>query len=340
MEMKKFLFGMLVFILLGSTVWAAGQGEGSEAGGKKTVIKIANWYADSHPQNVSLRKFKEIVEAKTEGNIEVQIYPNCQLGHEDTFNESVKKGTVEMGVPGVMMCNEVPRIAIAEMPFLFEGWDHARSVFRGEIGEEIYDGLIEEAGIRPLAWTVNGFREISSNRKLETLDDFDGLRLRLPPLDYYVKMGDALGVNVVTNAFNELFTSMEQKVVDAQDNPYPTDRASKFNEVQSYILETRHMFSPNIWIINEEFFQSLPEEYQQIVLDAADEAAEFNWDLSQQKDDEDKKWLSENGVTITIPSKELKDEIIGLMESEVYGWYYEQYPGTEELARKIRAAAN
>jgi tripartite ATP-independent transporter DctP family solute receptor len=347
--MKKLLLLIVSIVLIFSMVACSNTSQDKEtndtqqssteksADGEEIVIKIANWYAESHPQNVSLNKLKEIVETKSEGQMKVEIYPNSQLGSEDTFIESVKKGTVEMGVPGIMMCKEVPKIAIGEMPFLFDGWDHVREVLRGPIGEEIYDGLIEKAGVRPLAWTVNGFREISSNREIKSMEDFEGMRLRLPGLNYYIKMGEALGANVVTNSFSELFTSMEQKVVDGQDNPYATDRASKFNEVQEYILETRHMFSPNIWIVNEEFFQSLSDEQQQILLDAVNEAADHNWDLSEQKDEEDKQWLADNGMKITVPSDEFKAEIVEVMEDNVYDWFYEEYPGTKELAEKIRA---
>ena len=301
-------------------------------------IKVANWYAPAHPQNVSLTKLKEILAERTDGKIELQIFPNCQLGHETTFIESVKTGTVEMGVPGIMMCKTVPRIAVVELPFLFEGWEHAQKVLRGPIGEEIYAGLIEKGGVRPLAWTVNGFRQISSNKPITKFEDFNGLRLRLPPLPYYIKMGKALGANPITTSFEELFTALEQKVADGQDNPYPTDRASKFYEVQSNILETNHMFSANIWMINEKFFQSMPQEYQTIFLDAVKEAADFNWELSIKKDQEDKKWLQEKGgITVAVPDEAFRKQIQDSQKS-VYDWFYNEYPGSKEMAEKIRAA--
>ncbi|MGD8401454.1 MAG: TRAP transporter substrate-binding protein, partial [Bacillota bacterium] len=276
---------------------------------KTGTIKVSHWFASDHPQNMSLIKFKQIVEKKTKGNIKVQLYPNCQLGSEETYIESVKKGTVEMGVTGVRMCKEVPTIAICEMPFLFENWDHVQKAMRGPIGEKIYAGLIQKAGVRPLAWTVNGFRQISSRSPINKFEDFKGMRLRLPGVDYYIKMGKALGVNPITTPFSELFTALEQKVADGQDNPYPTVRASKLYEVQKYILETNHMWSPCIWIMNEKFYQGLPRNYRKIIDAAVKKAADYNWKLSIKKDIEDKKWLMDSGMKVTVPVATFKKKM-------------------------------
>lgn len=302
-------------------------------------LKIANWYAQDHPQNQSLEMFKEIVETETNGDIEVDIYPNNQLGPEEEFIGSVKSGIVEMGVPGMMMSNDIPLIALAEMPFLFEGWEHAQEALTGEIGEEITNGLIEEAGVRNLAWTVNGFRQFSANTELDSIDAFNNLRLRLPGVDYYVEMGEALGANVITMAFSELFTALEQGTVDAQDNPYPTVLSSSLYEVQNHMLESNHIFSPNLWIINEDFFQGLPSEYQDIIESAADEASRYNWEISMEMDEAAKQELKDNGITIVEPDDNFRNELVESQE-EVQQWFFENYPGSEEVAERIRELAN
>ena len=306
----------------------------SYAGGYK--IKIATWYAEGHPQIDSLKLFQEKIEKGSNGEIKVEIYPSSQLGSEEAFIDSVKRGIVEMGVPGMMTSKDLPKIAIAEMPFRFDGWDHVQKALLGPIGEEIVDGYLEASGARVLAWTVNGFREFSSKFLIDSFDDLKDMRLRDPGVEYYVKMAEAFGANPTPMPFSELYSALETGVVDGQDNPYPTVRASGLWEVQPYLLESRHIFSPNLWIVNEKFFQKLPENYQKLVLSAAKEAAAYNWELSIKKDTEDAEWLRSQGITITIPSPELKNALRD-SQKDVYTWFYETYPGTKELAEKIRA---
>ncbi|MCG8482115.1 MAG: TRAP transporter substrate-binding protein [Clostridia bacterium] len=337
--MNKKIVSVLLIVTLLLTLGGCGKNEQGEVGGtpsEKTIkIKIANWYAIDHPQNIALEKFKELVETNSDKQIEVQIYPNSQLGSEDTFIDSVKKGSVEMGVPGIMISKDAPSIAVAEIPFLFDSWEHARKVLQGSLGDEIVKDLIPKAGVRNLAWTVNGFREISSNREISKFEDFEGLRLRVPNVPYYVEMAKALNTNPIAMPFSELFTALEQKVVDGQDNPYSTVKASKIYEVQSHMLETRHIFSPNLWVINEEFYQSLSEENQNIIIDAAKEAADLNWELSIRKDLEDKESLEEAGIKIITPDEAFKKKLIE-SQAPVYQWFYDKYPGMEDLAERIR----
>lgn len=335
--MKKYIVLLLVMLLMLSSLTGCGSKEETTVNqGESVTIKIANWYAPDHPQNTSLEKFKEIVESKSNGQMKVEIFPNNQLGAEETFIDSVKQGTVEMGVPGMMMSRDIPTIAIAEMPFLFRDWNHVRSVLTGPLGEEITAGLVEKAGVRNLAWTVNGFRQISSSKPINKFEDLEGLRLRVPNVPYYLEMAKGFSANPIAMPFSELFTALEQKVVDGQDNPYPTVKASSIYEVQPYMVESRHIFSANLWIINEKFYQSLSDSQRTILQEAVKEAAELNWDLSIKKDDEDKAFLVNKGVKVVNPDEEFKQKLVN-SQNEVYEFFYKTYPGTEELAEKIRA---
>lgn len=114
--------------------------------------------------------------------------------------------------------------------------------------------------MRCLAITVNGFRQTSSNKPMYSMDDLKGQKLRTPNIPHFIQMMDCLGVTSVPMAMSEIFNALETKVADGQENPYPTIYTSSFYEVQKYILESNHMFSPNFWIINEAFYQSLTDE--------------------------------------------------------------------------------
>ncbi|KJS84471.1 MAG: hypothetical protein JM58_10670 [Peptococcaceae bacterium BICA1-8] len=302
---------------------------------KTYEIKVATWFDPTHPLVKSLEKFKEIIETKTEGNVKVSIFPSSQLGSEDTFIDSVKAGTVEMGISGTMINTYAPLIAVAEKPYLFQSWDHAkRAYFDEKIGDIMAEGIIDKAGFRVLGESVNGWRMISSSKKINTFEDLKGLRLRVPNVPYYIKMAEAWGATATPMSLAELFTALEQKVVDGQDNPYATVKTSSFYEVQPYMVHTGHLFTPNFWILNEKFFQSLSEDYQKIVEDAAVEAILYNWKISQENEEADMKFLEEHGVKIVMPDEEFKTKLV---ESQKVNdaWWFEKYPGSEELVKKI-----
>lgn len=336
---KRFLVLMLIVSLVTMTFAACGGEKtgdtSSDSPVKVKTIKIAHWYAEDHPQHKSLLKFKELVEERSEGSLKVDIYPNSQLGSEDVFDDSVSQGTVEMGSAGTLIQKFVPKIAITEAPFLFEGWDDAEAILTGEIGEFITEDLIEAADIRCLAITVNGFRQFSSNKSMETIDHFKGQRFRTPNIPHFIQMMEQLGSLAVPMAMSEIFTALEQKVVDGQENPYPTIHTSSFWEVQDYVLESNHMFSPNFWIMNNTFYESLTDKEREAVDSSIKEAAEYNWDISKQADEDAKQFLIDHGVTVQIPDEAYKQALRD-SQKPVYEWFFAEKEGSEEVVEKIR----
>lgn len=302
---------------------------------KTYEIKVATWFDPGHPLIESLEVFKEKVEAGTNGNVKVSIFPSSQLGSEDTFIDSVKAGTVEMGIPGTMINTYAPLIAVAEKPYLFKSWEHAKRAYLEEnLLERMSEGIVEKAGFRILGASVNGWRMLSSSKPINTFEDIAGQRIRVPNVPYYIKMVEAWGATATPMSLSELFTALEQKVVDGQDNPYATVRASSFYEVQPYMVHTAHLFTPNFWIINEKFFQSLPEEYQKVVTEAADEAIKYNWKISEERENDDKKFIESQGVKIVMPDEEFRTKLI---ESQKVNdeWWFTNYPGSKELVEWI-----
>ncbi|MCC3648592.1 TRAP transporter substrate-binding protein [Cytobacillus oceanisediminis] len=341
MKNKK-LFGLAATALASFLILAGCGGEeagGGNGGGKKKVIKVAHYFAEDHPQNVALKeKFKTIVEEETNGELEVQLYPNSTLGAEKEFYDGVRNGTIEMGIPGLIMQADIPKMAAPEWPFLFKDFDHAKKVLNGPIGDELTEDLESEHGVKPLAWSANGFRMISSNKTIDSLEDLDGLRLRMPNIPNYIELGKLLGANVTPLPISEVFTAMEQKVVDGQDNPIATVRASGWYEVQSDILESKHMFSPNLYIINSNFWNGLTEEQQKIIEKASKEAAEYEFELLEKSYEEDKKFLEDNGLKFTAPSEEFSAEMEEAAQP-LYEEIYSEFDWAKDLADRIRAEA-
>ncbi|MGG0286516.1 TRAP transporter substrate-binding protein [Peribacillus butanolivorans] len=340
MKKRKF-YGFATSVTLAGVLLLAGCGSEEEkssgTGVEKKTIKVAHYFAEDHPQNIALKeKFKTIVEKESNGELEVQIYANSTLGAEKEFYDGVRSGTIEMGIPGLIMQADIPKMGVPEWPFLFRDFEHVKSVLNGPIGEELTEDLNPKHGVTPLAWSANGFRMFSSNRTIESMDDFDGLRLRMPNIPNYIKLGESLGTNVSPLPISEVFTALEQKVVDAQDNPIATLRSSGWNEVQSDVLESKHMFSPNIYIINSKFFNGLTKEQQKIIETAAKEAAAYEFELLEQSYEDDKKFLQDNGIKFTTPDESFTQEMIKASQP-VYDEVFAENDWAKELVGKIKA---
>jgi len=323
----------MLFTLLLASILAVGCG-GPSAGGDAKTIKVANYFADDHPQNVALReKFKPMVEAKTD--LRVQIYGNSRLGAEKEFYDGVRNGTIEMGIPGMIMQADIPKMGIPELPFIFKDLDHAHEVLKGPLGEELTADLEKEHGVKALAWSANGMRMFSSNKPLRRMEDFRGFRLRMPNIPNYIAFGKALGANVTPMPISEVFTALEQGVVDGQDNPIATLRASGWYEVQSYVLESNHMFSPNLYIINSGFWNRLSPREQEVIAEAAKESAAYEWELLKKSIEEDKKFLKDQGIRFIVPDKRFRAAMEKAAEP-IYQQFYREHPETKDLIERIR----
>lgn len=353
--MKKILVLLLVATLFTISFAACGQSDDSSAKEETGIeksgdtaasksndeqksykIKITNMLAADHPESLTMFKFKELIEERSEGNITVEVYPNSQLGPPETYIDSLLQGAVEMALPGTTFAERHPLIATPELPFLMRDWDHARKVLTGELGKEMVAGLPEKLGVRGLGWTPVSFRVVTSNFPIESFEDFEGMRLRVPNIPFYIEFAKGLNTNPITMSFTELFTGLEQKVVDGQENPYATIQANKFYEVQPYVLDTKHMFTSHPWFVNEKFYQSLTDEYKQMVEECVTEAIEYSYEISIKAEQDAIDYIQEQGVEILYPDDQFRQKLVE-SQKETREFFFDQYPGSEELAKKIEA---
>ncbi len=348
MKATKNLFKVISTTLLASALLLAGCGSSEDSStsagtgneNQPIKIKVANFFAEDHPQNIALReKFKPMVEEGSNGALEVEIYPNNQLGAEEEFYSGVRNGTIEMGVSGMAMQSAVEKLAVPEWPYLFEDYEHAKKIFFGPIGEELHEDIESIHGVKALAWSANGFRMFSAKQPIETIEDFNHLRLRMPNIPNYIELGKRLGANITPLPMSEVFTGLEQNVIDGQDNPIATLRSSGWYEVQTDVLESYHMFSPNIFVVNSNFWNNLSPELQQVVQEAADVYAEYEFSLMEKSYEDDKKFLEEQGIKFSAPSPELRQAMIDAVQP-MYDEFYNQYDWAKDLVERIKAEAN
>jgi len=308
---------------------------GTTSASENYKLKVATWHAPEHPVTKGLQKYKELVESKSGGRIQVQVFPSATLGPEDTYIDSVKKGNVEMGITGTLIGRDVPVINLGELPFLFDGWDHAKRVFLGQIGRDMTAPLSSKAGVRNLTFFADGFRVISSNTDVSSFEKLKGMRLRVPNTPVYVEMAKGFGANPITLAFSEVFTAIETKVVDGQENPAATIRSSRFYEVQKQILDSKHMFSPRLLVINEKLLGGMSPDLQKAVTDSAIEAAEYQWQISMDAEKNDLEFMKGKGTNVVVPDEQFKAKLRDSQKG-MYEWFFGKYPEAKPFFTAIR----
>lgn len=318
--MKKALCAMFAVMLLASAA-QAGQ----------VVIRLAHWAAATHPVTQSVDFFKEGIEKESGGAITVNHFPNNQLGSEDTFIDQVQRGTIQMAISGTLIKKDEPNVGLIDTPFVIESWEHARKVYLDDPrGAQILSGkYTEKTKTHIKGFVINGFREVTSKNPITTMDEFAKLKLRVPNNEIYVRFFKALGVNAVMMPMTEIYNALETNVVDGQENPYATIKSTGFWEVQKGVLETRHIFSTSPVLVNGRFYDRLSAEHKELLDKWIAKLIEHNWELSEKDDNESRKFIQDNGVTIVEMDDALRQEFNGRL-GEFYTWLEGQIPVAKE----------
>lgn len=276
----------------------------SSSGFAKTVIKLGTSTQPSHIYNLAAERFGEIVAEKSGGEIEVQVFPAGQLGSERDMVEGLQLGSLEMTLTSTgPMGNFVPQVKLFNLPFLFKDRESCYQVLDGEIGTQIADRFVK-VGIRSLGWFENGFRNITNSKvAVNKPEDMKGIKIRVMEDDVFILTMKALGASPLPMAFGELYTALEQKTVDAQENPLAVIHSSRFFEVQKYLAMTGHFYSPAVLLISEITWQTLSPEQQAIITDAAAQARDYERELSLKADQELEAACAKEGMVVTHPDK-------------------------------------
>ncbi|MDT8893067.1 TRAP transporter substrate-binding protein [Halomonas sp. I1] len=270
---------------------------GSQAGlAADFTLKFGHLANEENIWHQAAVKFKEEVEANSDGRIEVQLYPNEQLGAEMDVINSIQLGTADMTITGESLQNWAPKAAMMAVPYAFRDSEHLEQAVEGEIGEEIEAQITERANLVPLAWFERGPRHLTSNRPIEKPEDLDGLRLRVPNVPLFVDTWEALGARPTPMAFSEVFTSLQQNTIEGQENPLSLIESASFDEVQDYVNLTGHVRSWIYVVIGKDKLDSMPEDLQQVVFEAADTMQAHEADLFAEDEERLRQDLEERGM--------------------------------------------
>jgi tripartite ATP-independent transporter DctP family solute receptor len=270
--------------LLHSTLPAAALSVGpyvSRARGAEFVFKAATNLVASHPTNVRLTEAAERILKETDGRLEIQIFPNSQLGGETALLNQVRSGGVEIFMIGALIVSSaVPITAINGVGFAFSSYGQVWKAMDGNLGAFVREGIAKAGLYAPARPWDLGFRQISSSvHPIRTIDDLQNMKIRVPGSAAYTNVFKALGASPVSIPYPEVYSALQTKIVDGQENPLALIATSKFYEVQKYVSLTNHIWDGFWCLINAAAWQSLPAAIQEI--------AEKNINASglQQRDD-------------------------------------------------------
>ncbi|GHS87496.1 periplasmic substrate-binding transporter [Synergistales bacterium] len=267
-------------------------------------------------------KFKELVEAGTSGAVTVTIFPNAKLGDERNLLESLKMGTVDMGIiTGGPIINFLPGFGVLDLPFLFSNPEQAYKVLDGPIGDKFKKDM-EGQGWKTLAYGERGFRNLTnSKRPVAKPDDMKDLKIRVMQNPIYIDSFTALGANAVPMAWTEALTALQQGTIDGQENPLNVIAAYNINESNKYLSITRHAYAPNVIMMSLRTWNKLTPDQQKVVQESADAAAKYNRDVDNESEAAWLQSLKDKGMQVTEPDIALFRDAV----KSVYDKYEVQY---------------
>lgn len=255
-------------VLAGAAASIAMPSIGARA--QATVIRWGEMLAPNHPQVQMIDRIAKEVKEKTSGRVDIQSFPNGQLGSGKDMMDSVASGALHMTTDGAAALGSyLPQLSVIEAPYLWRDAAHMAKAGGSDIFKAMNEDLVKKRGIRMLSVTYYGKRHITTGKKeVKSVADMKGFKLRVPPVDTFRAMAEAWGAQATPINFNELYLALSQGAVDGQENPLPTIASAKLPEVQKFLVLSGHIITPRLVVANEDFLKKLSPA-DRAVVDAA-----------------------------------------------------------------------
>ncbi|WP_367716174.1 DctP family TRAP transporter solute-binding subunit [Nitratireductor sp. GISD-1A_MAKvit] len=281
------------------------------AANAETTLKVGHVFAADHPWQIALEGLSKDVAEATGGEVVIQVYPSSQLGGDREVAEGLQLGTVEMGLFGTGALQVLDkRLIIEELPYAWPTREKAYAAVDGELGDALAE-ILAAKNINTLSWWESGYRHITNSaRPIETPEDLKGIKLRVPEAELRLDTFRELGALPTPMAFSEVFTSLQQKVVDGQENPLATIYASKFYEVQDNLALSGHIWGSAILTISSKAWDKLTDEQKTILREKAEIWKEKEREMIRASDEEVLAKLEAEGMKITRPDPAAFQEMV------------------------------
>jgi tripartite ATP-independent transporter DctP family solute receptor len=311
-------------------------GSVSSEAAAKYKMKYAGVGSDTHPNTKAAAELAAFLAEKSNGELEMSVFRNAALGGDRQVTEGMQIGTVELGVVGssVLVAFE-PKVGVFDFPFIFKTEEAAYKALDGEVGDTIRELLLKK-GLRVLAYGTNGYRHTTNSRNpIHKPEDLKGLKIRTMENPIFVEMFKLMGASPTPMSFSELFTALQQKTVDAQENPILLIYSSKLYEAQKYISKTGHVYAVAPLLMSETFYQSLPPEHQKTVIEGGKFFEKRQRELMHENEELFETEMRKAGIEINELTSEEKDEFIKTCQ-EIYT-KFEASVGKDLLDKAIAA---
>ena len=268
---------------------------------KPEILKMSVTTADSSTWTIGAEKFAELVKEKTGGKVEVKVYPNEQLsgGNQGKGVEMLGSGSIDLSFHSNIIYSIMDeKFGVISLPWLLPDYKTADEKLAGTGGAAI-NKLLLEKGVIGLGFGENGFRQLTNSKKeIKTVADMKGLKIRIPGIKMYIALYKALGANPTAMNFSEVFTSLQQKAIDGQENPMDVISSSKLYEVQKYMSVWNYSYDSIILGMNKAKFDSFSPEIQKAIQEAATEACKFQVSLNREKAETQLKDFKDKGMVV------------------------------------------
>ncbi|MEX2291113.1 MAG: DctP family TRAP transporter solute-binding subunit [Mycobacteriales bacterium] len=298
---------------------ARGGGGGGAEGEQSYTIKFAHVVTPQTPKGQAAEKFKEVLEQESDGRITVEIYPNSELYGDKDELQALQSGAVQMLAPASAKFTTIaPQLQVLDLPFLFGSVEDIPEVASPgtAAGKAIFENeALGTKNIKVLNLWDNGLKQLSSNKQMTAPADLKGLRFRIQPSDVLRSQFSAWGAGSTPLAFAEVYNALQQGVVNGQENPYSNIESQNMHTVQKFITESNHGYIGYVLVVNQEFYDSLPDDLQEAVDAAAQESSEYNREVAAEIN-QDAKQTIVDAKTTTITEldeaqrKAFKDAVV------------------------------
>lgn len=284
---------------------SSGTGSDAAGSGDKLVLRLAHVVADDSSLDQGMDELAALIKERSNGAIEVELYPNSTLGDNTALAEQLQFGSLEMAVPSIAAVSGFSRAtAIFDMPFLFKNNDAAEEALDGELGDYVAAAL-EESGFHVLGYFTQGLRHLTCNVEARDPSDMKGVKIRTMDSKYHMMCWNSYGASATPMAFSEVYTALQQHTIDAQENPYTNIVTSRFYEVQKYVVETGHIYDVCPLLFSKVLWDKLTPEQQALIQECVDEALPIERQIVETNTESERQIVTESGNTEII---ELTDD--------------------------------
>jgi tripartite ATP-independent transporter DctP family solute receptor len=327
--MKRLIFTLLCLM------FSAGLCSSGAVQAGTLKLKLATVTPPHHAYNQGATEFAKRVREATGGAIDIRVYPGGELGQgERELLEGMQIGTIDLAVTATGPVSGFSEsMMVLDLPFLFRDYPHVDAVLDGPVGRKLLDDL-EKTGLKGLSFFENGFRNFTNSvRPLREPSDFKGLKFRTMENPVHLASVRSLGAQAVPMSWGEVYTSLQTKVIDGQENPVAIIHVNKLNEVQKYLSLTGHFYSPAPLTMSLRRFESLKPEWQDLLIRIAVEVAAYERKIIRDNEEKQIQDLKAWGMDVRSVDKSL---FVKAMEP-VYAKFINEYPDWGPIIERIRA---